>query len=64
MFSVMTYNVPAFPVMSVLSMVSLMLVVIDAVPMGIIVSMVGGGICCLWLLGKASHLCLCWPFPL
>ena len=43
MFSIMTYSVLAPPVMSIPSMVSLMSVVIDAVPMGITVSMVGGG---------------------
>ena len=43
MFYVMTYRVLAIPVTSFLSMVSLMSVVIDAVPMGITLSMVGGG---------------------
>ena len=43
MFFVMTYSVLAVPVMSIPSIVSLMSLVIDAVPMGIIVSMVGGG---------------------
>ena len=43
MFSIMTYSVLALLVMPVLSMVSLMSVVIDAVPIGITVSMVGGG---------------------
>ena len=54
MFFVMTYRVLAVPVMSFLSMVSLMSLVTDVVPMGITVSMVGGstmlpmanGICC------------------
>ena len=43
MFSVMTYSVLAVPVMYCPSVVSLMSVVIDAVPVGITVSMVGGG---------------------
>ena len=43
MFSVMTYSVLAVSVMSFPSMVSLMSMVIDAVPMGITVSMVSGG---------------------
>ena len=43
MFSVMIYRLLAVLVMSFLSMVSLMSLVIDAVPMGITLSMVGGG---------------------
>ena len=43
MFSVMTNSVLAVPVMSFPSVVSLISVVIDAVPMGITVPMVGGG---------------------
>ena len=56
MFSLMTYGVLAVPVISALFMVRLMSVVIDVVPMGITVSLVGELPCCLWLLGKASHL--------
>ena len=42
MFSVMTYSVLAVSVMSFPSMVNLMSLVIDVMPMGITLSMVGG----------------------
>ena len=57
MFPVVTYRGLAIPLMSFLSIASLMSLVINMVPMGITVSMVGGGtmlpmanrICCLLL---------------
>ena len=56
MFSVMTCRVLAVPVISIPSMGSLMSLVIDTVPMGITMSMVGGGT--LFPMAKRKTACL------